>query len=233
MAIPGQQYATFTASVNDKQIRASDAALGVTGDADVHAYLIWGSASGTQEIANNWRFGQTPAWEFAIINGNLEFWTSGPGGGDTFAVSTVDLDTVFTVGDWIFIRAHFDASATDVLFYWKANVGDGWTQLGSTVAVNQTGLASGAPDTMDVHRDIAGDVESTMAWVELYNDEATTLVGKCDFADAITIDASWTGAEDGLTWAPNSTTGWLLTRPSSPVALPSSRRTFMKGFSLR
>jgi hypothetical protein len=201
---------TQPASTNDQHVWADDASLAISGSFDLVALFKLGATTGTnsQDIASNWRFGVTKSWYALLSNGDdMELWTSGTGGGDSFSTSTAGLASVgYSAGDWLYGKWSYNTS-TSVASFWYSDDGVNWTQLGSNVSASQTAINT-TSQRIYMFQDIASAQASEVAFIAFY-DGSGTLLGRCDASDSTNATASFTGALDGLTWDPN---GASLTR---------------------
>lgn len=213
LAIIAPSIVSYTqpASTNDQHVKATDAAIGISGDIDVRSYLALTSATGTQNVSANWFFSATKSWYHDIDADKPRLWTSGTGGGDSFMTSTATLASAgYSPGDWFYLRVTYDVTAKVATFY-TSDDGVTWTQLGSTVGGSQTALNTSST-SMCMFQDIGAGNTSTAAWVELYDGIDGTLVARCDVADSADTTSAWTGSVDGLSWDPQ---GSSLTRTAS------------------
>lgn len=199
---------TFTqpASTNDQDVMATDASLAVTGSFDiVSLFKLTHSTTGTQDIGGDWFFGATKAMRALVVNGSMELWTSGTGGGDSFMTSSAAISSAgYSTGDWLYGKWSYSTSSSQATFY-TSDDGVNWTQLGTAQSGNQTAINSS--NTFAMFNDIGSGLASQIAFVELY--DAGTLVGRCDGSDSSDATSAFTGDLDGLSWDPQ---GSSLTR---------------------
>ena len=199
---------TAPASTNDQDVMATDSAIGISGDIEIICLFKYQNATGTQKLGGNWFFGVTKSWNLEVINGTPRLSTSGTGGGDSFMSATTGLSTPgYSAGDWLYLKANYDVSASQANFA-TSDDGVNWTTLGSAVSGNQTAINT-TSTSMCMFQDIAGDVDSTVAFVELYNGIDGTLAARCDASDSSDTTSAFTGDLDGLSWDPQ---GSSLTR---------------------
>lgn len=196
-----ERYLTAPASTNDQDVMATSDRFAISGSIEVQSRLIKTAASGTQKVAGNWFFGAIKAWNVEIVDDYPTMSTSGTGGADSTMTATVALSDVgVSDGSVFWLKATYNVSTQVASFFYRLTETGSWTQLGATVAGNQTAL-NVISTSIALFQDAAGDLASSVYWVMILDGIDGTVVGRIDAADASDATSAFTDMI-GTVWTP-------------------------------
>lgn len=228
----GTNYVYLSGVAGNNMTVPDAAALDITGDIDVRAYLAaddWSPAA-AQDLVAKWQASPNLSWRFRVLStGRLTFvWvTDGTTGTVQFKDSTVSIP--FADGQAGWVRATLDvdngSSQNEVKFFTSTD-GVNWTQLGTTItSAGVTSIFSGTSQVEIGTSSSAGNFSGKVFRAQIFNGIDGTKVLDVDTstittgADAYIVPVTYTGQAGafftGTGLSLPGTTGNYATSPDS------------------